>query len=115
MKTNESIRVRYGRVENRMPKNTLVTMRVDGKIYFGIARCNNKMDAFKREVGTHIATGRVILASHECGEGYMLHAGLNGDMRVHQNYLRGIVSVEDVHELLDYFNRIDDICLRGDK
>jgi hypothetical protein len=114
MKTNDSIRVRYGRKEKRVPKNTLVTMRVENKIYFGIARCKNKMDTFKRDVGTNIATGRVMLATFENCEGY-LHAGTNNNMYVHPNHLRGVVTVEDIHELLDYFNRIDDICLRGDK
>lgn len=120
MMKSETVRIRYSRDTNRVPKNTLATMRVEGKIYFGIARCHSKLDRFRRDAGTDVACGRLMLAVDEGAydhgvPNYQLHAGEYGDMFVHCNKLRGVVHVDDVKELLDYFDRIDDICLYGDK
>ena len=103
------VRVRYSRLDKRVPKNTLVTIRDGDTVYFGIARCNRKLDTFRRDVGTHIATKRAELA-RECGSS-SIHTTDGEDLNVHASRMRGHTTVENVKELVKFFNDIDNICL----
>lgn len=117
-------RVRYGRVEHnrrwvqrgmddgggrwvseRVPKNTLVTVRNGDLVYFGIARCHSRLDTFKKTLGTKIATERCNLAVEEFGdvttENFTLHA----------SGLRGVVRLDSIQALLRYFDNIDNSML----
>jgi hypothetical protein len=122
-----NVRVRYGRfnlikltrngeaLAAYYPKNTLVTFKEHGVIYFGISRCNVKMDNFKKEVGKRIALGRLELSQNEDFErkenlDYEQLAG--STLEIHKSGLRGVVHETDIKHLLDYFKNIDDECAR---
>jgi len=106
------VRVRYSRLEKRVPKNTLATICDGDTIYFGIARCNRKLDTFRREVGTHIASKRAELAKEgSCND---VITTVEADLQVHSSKMRGFISVDRVKELVIYFNDIDNICLNGE-
>ena len=106
-----NVRVRYSRLDKRVPKNTLVTIRDGETVYFGIARCNRKLDTFRRDVGTHIATKRAELARE--GSNGNVHTTDGDDLRVHTSRMRGQTTVDNVKELVKFFNDIDNICLNG--
>src|SRR5690242_11784146 len=78
-------RVRYSRLdEKRSPKNTLYTKLDGDSLYFGIARCNVKLDTFTRSVGSHIAEERANRALTETsGEDYTTV----GSLSVHRSGL----------------------------
>lgn len=94
-------RFRYGRVpETRVPKNTLATVRDKNLIYFGIARCNNKLDTFNKNIGKRIALNRLNLAINEFNistESFVIH----------HSGLRGVIDVKSIKALIKYFNDID--------
>lgn len=96
-------RVRYGRV-NSLSKNTLLTISNGDLIHFGIARCNSKLDHFRKDTGKLIARNRAELAAEETIElaktGKILE-------QYHPSGLRGSVSVDRVKRLLKYFENID--------
>ena len=100
---SEGYRTRFGRVENRKPKNTLVTFRQDGQIYFGIARCNSELDTFSRDLGKRIATSRAQLVLTDT----TLTALGNTQIRLHESGLRGVVPIANVVQLIEYFREID--------
>lgn len=118
-------RVRYGRVEtnlrwvqqgmnddgqwvsDRVPKNTLYTIRHDDLIYFGIARCHSRLDTFHKHLGTQIASDRCHLAVEE-----FLDTTIE-DFVVHHSGLRGVVRADSVPVLLEYFDNIDRISLEA--
>ncbi len=103
------VRVRYSRLEKRVPKNTLATIRDGDTVYFGIARCNRKMDVFRREVGTYIALARAELAQEGPCNGLCTTDG--DDLRIHTSRMRGRTTVDNIRELIKYFNDIDAVCL----
>ena len=101
--------VRYGRVTGtRSPKNTLVTIRQDDLVYFGIARCNRN-DCFTKYLGREIATSRMDLAVTEAPT--RLYVSEFGEIELHESGLRGLVSTDNIPALLDYFYNIDDLAL----
>ena len=109
-------RVRYSRFskENRTPKNTLVTVRKDGIVYFGIARCNRKLDTFHKSVGTHIATKRMELVDKDNENDIDMWKYFqidNSKLFVHNSNLRGWVPIEDAKLLIKYFHVVDEYCL----
>ena len=112
-------RVRYGRVNTKnnvkAPKNTLFTFRDGELIYFGIARCNNVFDAFRKETGKLIAKNRAKTAASEFGVGGVsenqLRASEIDGLELHRSGLRGVVNINEIKALLRYFNNIDDIML----
>jgi hypothetical protein len=129
-----SDRVRYGKVEvarnvrwtkstpahtvtTLEPKNTLLTIRDNDLIHFGIARCNNKLgDRFDKNVGKLIATNRARLAASEAGVGgipgkQIKSKDLSENLIVHKSGLRGTVKLENIVTLLRYFQNIDQIML----
>lgn len=122
---SDSVRIRYSRVEknrrwvkqgmddegrwvsDRAPKNTLATVRLGDLVFFGIARCNTKMDTFYRWMGTEIAMSRAEKAIEE-----MLGMPVE-NLTVHRSGLRGVVSAEDIPALLGYFDGIDRLSLNA--
>jgi hypothetical protein len=96
-----------------MPKNTLFTFRDGDLIHFGIARCNSMFDSFRRDTGKLIARNRAKVAAGEAGVG-----GIPGKQTknvdgvlLHSSGLRGSVNVENVKELLQYFQNVDDTMM----
>lgn len=120
-----SNRVRYGKVEvirkirrtnsikiERIPKNTLSTIRDDDLIHFGIARCNIELDHFDKKTGKLIAKNRAELAASftdvEGIPGRKLKSSeMEENLIIHQSGLRGTVKVNNIVELLQYFETID--------
>lgn len=96
-------RIRFGRTKSKTPKNTLITKRYDGVIFFGVARCHSKLDYFSKRLGKHVATERLYLAVEEPKAHYQQHGALN----LHPNGLRGFCVVQEVKQLLQYFDNID--------
>lgn len=109
--TERRTRVRYSRLsrEDRTPKNTLVTVREGNTVYFGIARCNRKLDTFHRTTGTHIATQRALLVASGDSDSYSCPT--NRVFRLHKSGLRGSVPLENVKEVINYFRTVDEYCL----
>lgn len=105
----EQARIRYSRLENRSPKNTLVTLRDGDDVYFGIARCNVKLDTFNKSVGKYIAAQRAALVTEDDTTRYHSSNGLV----LHESGLRGYTSVSNITKLLDHFNDVDEYCLDG--
>jgi len=121
--SERSIRVRYGKVESngrwvrrgaddatgnlgrwetdKVPKNTLVTIREGDLIYFGIARCHNQLDVFRKTLGTKIATRRCNLAVAEFND------ITTENFTMHSSGLRGVVKADSIPVLLQYFADID--------
>lgn len=105
-------RVRYSREsrKDRTPKNTLVTQRRDGTVYFGIARCNRAAgDTFKRQGpngGSTIAQVRLQLSL----EDDVASLVNRGNVWIHPKGLRGQVRVENVKEMIEFFNNVDAWC-----
>ena len=106
---SENRRVRYGRVEGRAPKNTLVTVREDNTIYFGIARCRTEADRFTKADGLKLANLRCEVArSNPDG-----HFSVDGSFQLHSSGLFGQVDVDDVTKLLSHFDSVDDWGLKN--
>jgi len=97
-------RVRYGRPYSKEPKNTLVTTRDGDTVFFGIARCNRKLDCFHKSIGKYIARQRLFCIDED-------ELSPNGDLNLHHSGLRGTVGIENVKSLLEYFNNIDGMYL----
>lgn len=109
MMDKSKVRIRYGRLTNRAPKNTLITVKVDDVVYFGIARCNVKMDVFHKEIGKYIALQRADMVASDT----VLDYDLVGNLKVHKSGLRGCVPVENAKDILDHFRNIDEYCLEN--
>lgn len=125
MKNN--IKIKYGRINENgesvvgrgHPKNTLVTIRDDDRVYFGIARCHLTLDNFKKDTGKHIALGRAELAMEEYKNSLLTSMSSNGtlelvdekDTFVAHGFLRGVISAGRIEELLKYFKDIDKLTL----
>lgn len=97
---------KHGTVVHRgQAKNTLATIRVGKVVFFGVARCNKKFDVFKKSTGMQIATGRALKAEQE-GAPIMFDEGFifaGSD----ESTLRGYVSVDNIKELLNWFQALD--------
>ena len=103
------IRVRYGRLNNRMPKNTLVTIKDGDKIYFGIARCHSKMDKFRKDIGIKTATIRAESA-YRASNGKTYSDGV-GEISLNKSGLLGVATMNSIKTLLNYFQNIDKFSL----
>jgi len=109
---SDNLRVRYSREsrKDRTPKNTLVTLRRDETVYFGIARCNRIAgDTFKRQGpsgGSTIAQVRLQLALEDNPASLVNR----GNVWIHPKGLRGQVNVANVKELIEFFNNVDTWC-----
>lgn len=105
MSKTENTRIRYGRVNDHSPKNTLVTVRDGDTVYFGISRCNmDAGDRFNKDTGKMIASRRAALAASE-SDRYNYLSGTN--VQVHDSGLRGRVPRESIVDLLRTFGSID--------
>lgn len=99
-------RVRYSRNYKNAPKNTLVTIRKDDTIYFGISRCNSDFDRPNKEIGKALALKRAeISATGAAGSWYN-----EGSLQVHKSGLLGRVDRVDIVRLLEYFDKVDEYC-----
>lgn len=106
-------KVRFGRIEDtREPKNTLVTVRKDDQIYFGISRCRITHDKFNKEEGLKLARLRANVAIADPKGKWTID---DKDFRLHSSGLFGSVNINAVGELLDYFNNIDVIAKEMDR
>ena len=111
MSNDVTARVRYSRVdEQRNPKNTLVTVNDGQTVYFGIARCNLKLDTFHKRVGRYIASERALLARDDTQE-YRYNQLNDGPIRLHESGLRGSVPSSEVKQLVQYFREVDGYVL----
>jgi len=86
---------------NKLPKNTLLTIRDGELVHFGIARCNIDLDRFSKNTGKLIATNRANLAARE--EYTLNSVGL----KIHHSGLRGTVELANIVALLQYFQNVD--------
>jgi len=107
--SNRAERVRYGRVDvttrgERVPKNTLLTIRDGDLVYFGIVRCNSRLDRFSKNTGKLIAKNRARLAANETKEVVKV---AKDKLATHFSGLRGTVGVDNIRDLLQYFKDID--------
>jgi hypothetical protein len=110
-----SERIRYSRIDtgtcNRVPKNTLLTIRNGDLVHFGIARCNTKFDRFKKDIGKLIAKNRARVAASEAGvggiPGKQLKASDVDGLILHHSGLRGTIKIDNIKILLKYFKDID--------
>lgn len=115
--SDNATRVRYGRtdvervvratkstpshtVTERIPKNTLTTVRNGNMVYFGIARCNSGLDRFSKNIGKLIASNRAEIAAVEGGI-------RSTDLEIHKSGLRGSVGLDKIKTLLQYFRAVD--------
>lgn len=108
-KEERTVRVRYSRLEKRVPKNTLVTVKDGDTLYFGIARCNRKLDVFHRKVGSYIAEQRALLARDDTQE--YRYDRLDNGLELHESGLRGSVSLSNVRQLINHFEGVDQYVL----
>jgi len=110
------IRIRYGArergtvyvhdkgtiIHRGQAKNTLATIRKGDVLYFGIARCDKTEDTFTKANGRTMAEGRA-LKTMEKTKGYpvteLTFMGEKLD--------RGMCPVENVRELLEFFDALD--------
>jgi hypothetical protein len=111
------VRVRYSRLgkEDRTPKNTLVTVKNGDTVFFGISRCNRKLDTFHKNIGTYIAHQRAQLAHDDSSQNdYKTYVPeSNADFQLHRSGLRGSVSLENVKEVVKFFRIVDEHCLNS--
>jgi len=86
------------------PKNALVTIRKNGLIYFGIARCNfTANDTFDRKKGKMIAQKRAEKAKEIYVENIIFP---KSDFILSESMMYGRCPVEKVKDLLAYFRKI---------
>jgi hypothetical protein len=99
--------IRYSRHEGKYNrKNTLFTVRVGEKVFFGISRCNLRAgDRFNKKQGTLVAQGRAALARAEEAPAQM-------SVNLHDSGLRGWCYMHDLPVLFDFFNNVDDYFLK---
>lgn len=82
-------------------KDVMFTIKEDGLIFYGIARCNLKIgDKFNKELGKTIAIGRALEAKRLFDEGTPINFD-DGDVKADR---LGVVSEDYVTALLDYFD-----------
>ena len=124
---NSSERIRYGRTSKHrilkrgffgkeytqitsVPKNTLVTYNDNENIYFGIARCNDGLDTFRKDIGKRIARNRANLSLEKDNVFKYINIP-DTSISVYEDNLRGVVPIIKVKELLNFFNNIDTFLL----
>lgn len=101
-------RVRYGRDNSGMPKNTLVTRRAEDAdtIYFGISRCRLPCDRPNKDTGKTLAGRRADIAESNVAGSWII----DGSLYVHSSGLFGRVNVDEIGKLLSYFDSVDELC-----
>ncbi len=104
--TDVRVRYSYDRTE-RTPrlKNTLLSFVQNGRIFFGIARCNlDSGDQFNRKIGRSIASKRALVALQDWNEGNFS----TGDFITSGNFLRGHCPLEKAKRMVKNFKWVDD-------
>lgn len=102
-------RIRYSKT-----KNCLVTQEIEGFVYFGMARCNTKVDTFRKKMGIDIAVNRLAKAKNK-----FVNIDILSELQFDEplycggNNMYGVVRVKDVRSLLRDFENIDDICMHN--
>lgn len=102
----ENVMIRYGRIENGWPKNTLVTVRKEDRVYFGISRCLLSEDRPKKSEGREEAKRKLQKALSEADDDWRQ----DGSLLIHSTGHFGVVSADEVPRLLEYFRNVDKIC-----
>ena len=104
---DKKFRIRYWRDRNGVPKNSLVTMQIGENIFFGISRCKSNVDHVNKKIGRFVAYKRMedatclnMDALKDLGN-KLFYARVSGYM--------GVVHVSRVKELLDYFNKFEQL------
>jgi hypothetical protein len=98
--------VRFGRGPNGERKNVLWTLRKNGLVYFGVARCRTKTDKFDKELGVEIAKGRALKVCDTLTKSgsFEVYPGavnfFNGDTK-------GYIALQDIRVLLSWFKQFN--------
>jgi hypothetical protein len=103
--TNVRVRYSYDRTEE-IPrlKNTLLSFSQDGRIFFGIARCNlDSGDRFNRKIGRSIAAKRALAALRFWEEGAAV-----SDLNISRNFLFGSCPPEKAKKMVEHFKFVND-------
>lgn len=95
------LKVRYMRGGDGEWKNTLLTLRSEGMIYFGISRLNPN-DRFCRELGRSIAACRLSVAMQTWSKGVE-------KFTESKSHFYGCLPEEDIQFLYSHFQGIDNI------
>jgi hypothetical protein len=104
--TDVRVRYSYDRTEQKpRPKNTLLSFVHNGRIFFGIARCNlDSGDRFSRKAGRSIAAKRAEAALRYWDENPVL----KGKFTTSVNFLWGSCPLERAKEMVAHFRFVDD-------
>ena len=100
--------VRFGRFNlktNRsgQRRSTLVTLRNDDKIFFGISRCHSKLDKWDKQEGLRRARLRAQIATQ-----MVARSASDNGLTTYGSGLLGYCDVADVKNLIKYFREITD-------
>lgn len=98
--------IRFGNKKNNR-KNVMATLKKDGYIYFGIARCNFKAgDKFNKQAGKNMAHTRLQTALRVAQAPDFQPEPEDFNIAQQQEfYMFGRVKDTEVKNLLKYFNR----------
>ena len=97
---------------NRQPKNTLVTVRSNDTIYFGIARCHIPLDSMSKEKGKALAVCRLNSAIETRDLSRPKAWVIDGSLKIHRSGMFGQIDVAEIKKLLQYFDNLDEIMLK---
>lgn len=107
--------VRFGRHTRgrraRQKRSVLVTLRRGEELFFGISKCHKTMDRWNKEDGLKYARSRAraaleVTAREEAGKCEPHWQESETSMVVHQKGVLGRCNIEDVKELLTYFEEV---------
>ena len=105
----EKPRIRYGRFtkgrRHGHRRSTLVTVRRDDYVFFGISKCRED-DKWDRKEGLSLAKDQLITAL----SGPSIEPA--GGVTLHHSKLAGICPVDDVIDLLKYFETVNEFIPR---
>jgi hypothetical protein len=106
--TNVRVRYSYDTAEGTPRlKNTLLSFVQNGRIFFGIARCNlDSGDRFNRKIGRSIACKRALAALRFWEEEAAVR--LRRDLNISRNFLFGSCPPEKAKEMVRHFKLVDD-------
>lgn len=100
-------RVRYKRVgKQRLPKNSLYTLAVNDRVYFGISRCRINGKTELRDIPSKREGSK--LARERAYEAWRQFSGQKmAAFSVSEDFLSGYVSKNHIDMVLDYFYSFD--------
>ncbi|MFA5024151.1 MAG: hypothetical protein WC523_04305 [Patescibacteria group bacterium] len=97
--------VKFKKVIKRSPKNTLVTIRDNNSIYFGIARCKLSVSIMDKKEGKYGATTRAQSAKDS-------YSTVHEALYIDDSGLSGRVEIDNIVKLLEYFDNLDAIMVQ---